>query len=92
MQIQMHDQTDACFPVKILGIDLIALYGTCVNLSCISYACYANLRDPPSSKTLPAMSVHSGTGHDLCPVVLMCGEITIGMSQFKNTVMVCKMF
>ena len=48
------------------------------------------LKDPPSLKTVPAMSVHSATGHDLCPVELTCCEITIGKSQFKHTFIVCK--
>ena len=37
-----------------------------------------------------AMSVHLATGHDLCPVGLLCCEVTIGKSQFKHTCIVCK--
>ena len=56
----------------------------------MSYACYAKLRDPLSLKTVPAMLVHSATDHDLCPVGLMCCEITISTSQFKHTFIVCR--
>ena len=40
--------------------------------------------------TVPVMSVHWATGHDLCPVGLMCCEITIDNSQLKNTFIECK--
>ena len=46
-------------------------------------SCYVKLKNPPSLKKVPAMSVHSVTGHDLCPVGLMCYEVTIDKSQFK---------
>ena len=35
-------------------------------------------------KMVSAMSVHSASGHDSCPVELTCCEVTIGKSQFKT--------
>ena len=63
-QVQICDQKDADFPVEFLGIDVIALYDTSTNMSCMSYACCEKLKDLPSLKTVPSMSVHTATGHD----------------------------
>ena len=54
------------------------------------YAWYAKLRNPPSLKTVPTMSVHSANGHDLCPIGMMCCEITIGTFPLKHTFIVWK--
>ena len=59
------------------------------NTSCMLYACYVKLKDLPSLRMVPAISVHSATGHDLCHVALICCEITIGKSHFKHTFIVC---
>ena len=56
----------------------------------MSYVCHVKLKDPPSLKIGPAMSVHSATVHDLCPVQVTCCEVTIGKSQFKHTFIWCK--
>ena len=58
-------------------------------MSCMQYACYKKLKYPPSLKMLSSMSVHSATGHDLCPVGLTCCEVTIGKSQFKHIFIMC---
>ena len=54
------------------------------NMSCMLYTHYVKLKDPQSLKMVPALSVHSATGCDLCPVGLTC-EATIGKLQFKHT-------
>ena len=45
------------------------------NISCMSYACYGKLKGPSSLKTVPAMSVHSATGHVLCLIGLTCVKL-----------------
>ena len=75
MKIQIHDQKDGNFPVKISGIDVIPLYGTGANTNCNSYACYVKLKDPPSLNILPAMPVNLATGYKLCPIGLTCCEL-----------------
>ena len=75
MQIQICNQADTNFAVKISGIDVISLYDMGFNMSCISYPCYTKLIDPPSLKIVPTMSVHSATGYDLCPIGIMCCKI-----------------
>ena len=77
MQIQIQDERDADFPVKIAGIDVTTLYDTAAIMSCtcMLYACYTKLKDPPYMKTVPAMPVHSVTGHSVCPLGVMCYEI-----------------
>ena len=67
MHIQLCDQLDTDFPVKIWGIDVIALHDTGNNMRCMSYVCYVKLRDPPSLKTIPVISVHSATGCNYVP-------------------------
>ena len=71
--------------MNILGVNVIALYDMGANMSHMSYTCYVKIKDPPSLKMVPAMSVHSATYHDLCPVGLTCCEVTIGKSQFKHS-------
>ena len=90
MQTEICDQKNANFSVKISGIDAIALYDTGVNMSCMTCACYAKLRDSPYLKTIPAMSVHSATGHASYLIGLTCCDITIVKSNFKHTFGVCK--
>ena len=90
MQIQVHDQADINFPLNISGVNVITLHDKGANKSCMSYAYYVKLEDLPSLKIVPAISVHSATGHDFCPVGLMCCEVTIGKSQFKHTFIMCK--
>ena len=55
------------FPVKIGEIDATTLCDTNVNMSCMSYGCYMKLEDLLSLRSVPTISVHSGTEHDLCP-------------------------
>ena len=64
MQILMCDQADATFPKKMSRVNAMAVYDTGSNMSCMSYTCYMRLKDPPSLKMVPAMSVYSATGHD----------------------------
>ena len=90
MQIQICDKADANFPAKVSGVNVITLYDTGTNMSCISLAWNVKLKDPPSLKMIAAMSEHSATSHDLCPIGLACCEVTIGKSQFKHTFTVCK--
>ena len=52
-QIQVCDQPDANFPMKISGINDNALYDTGANMSCMSYICYVKLKDLPSLKWYP---------------------------------------
>ena len=80
MQIQIHDQADANFPVKVLGVNVVTLYGMGINMSCMSYVCYVKLKDRLMLKMVPAMSVHSAIGHDLYPVGLIYCKVTIGKS------------
>ena len=89
MHIWICDQANANFPVKISGINFVALYDTGTNLSCISYACYMNLKGPPSLKMLSGMLVHSAVGHGICFIGLTCCKVTIGKSQFRHTFIVC---
>ena len=90
MHIQIHDQRDANFPVKIAGINIIDLYDTSTNMSFMSYACYVELKDIPSLKNVPVMSMYSATVHNLCTIALTCCEIMIGTSNFKHTFIVFK--
>ena len=66
MQVQISDQRDANFPVKIARMNVTTLCDTGANMSCISYACYVKPKDQPYLKTVLVMSVHTTTGHDLC--------------------------
>ena len=68
MQIQIHDHKETHVLFKISGVDVTALYDTRIFMNCVLYACYTKLyKDPLSLKTLPSRSVHSATGHSLCP-------------------------
>ena len=60
-----------------MGIDVITLYDTGVIMSGMPYVCYMGIKHPLSLKTVPDMSVCLATGHDLCPIGLTCGEITL---------------
>ena len=51
----------------------------------MSYTCYVKQQDPPSLKMVPAMSVQSATGHDLCPMGLACCEAIIGNHNLNTT-------
>ena len=68
MFIQIHNQKNGDFPIDISGSNVIALYDTGANVIYISYACYMKLNDSPLLKFICAMSVHSATGHNLCPM------------------------
>ena len=46
-------------------------------MSCKSYVCCIKLKDPLSLQNIPAMSVYSATGHDLCLVGLTCCGIML---------------
>ena len=59
-------------------------------MTCMPYACYVQLKDQPSLKMLPTMSVHSATGHNLCLVGLMCCEATTVKLEFKYTFIMCR--
>ena len=59
-------------------------------INCMSCICYVKLKEPPSLKMVPATSVQSATSHDLCPVGIMCCEVTLHKSQFQHTFIVCK--
>ena len=71
MQIQVHDQADANIPVKISGVNVIALYNTGANMSYMSYESYMKLKDLPSLKMVSSMLVCLATGCDLCPRISM---------------------
>ena len=43
------------------------------------------LKDSPLLKMISVISAVSATGHDLCPIGLMCCEVTIAKSQFRHT-------
>ena len=90
MHIKIHDQTDANIPVKISGANVITLHDAGTNISCTLYTYYVKLKYPLSLEMIPTMSVHSATGHDLCPLGLTCCEVTIGKSQFTHTFTMCK--
>ena len=60
------------------------------DMSCMLYAHYVKLKDPPSLNMVHTMSIYSATGHDSCLVRLMHCEVTIGKSQFKHSLIVCK--
>ena len=57
--------------LTVAGISATALYDTEANMSCMSYTCYAKLKDPPPSQNIHALSVHSAAGHDSCPMRLL---------------------
>ena len=63
MIIQTHDQIDVNFPVKISVVNVITLYDTCANMSCMSSTCYKKLKNLHLLKMVSSMSVHSATGH-----------------------------
>ena len=91
MHIQICDQANLNFSVKISGINIVGFYDTGTEMSFMFYAsCYLKLKDPSSLKILSSMSVHSGTGCNLYPVGLVCCEVTIGKLQFRHTFFVCK--
>ena len=90
MQIQIHNQADANFPVQISVVNVIALCNMGTHMRCMLYVCYLKLKHPPSLKMVPTMSVHSALVYTLCPVELTCCEVTIGKSQLKHTFIVCK--
>ena len=92
MHIQILNQVNPNLPMKIPGINVLILYDAGTNMSCMSYLCYMKLKDMPSLKMIPSLSVHSSTGHDLCPIGLTCCEDRIGKSQFRHTFIVCKKF
>ena len=46
-QIQIFNQTDTNYPVKNSGTDVITLYETGANVSCMSDACFVKLKDSP---------------------------------------------
>ena len=39
---------------------------------------------------ISVISVQLAMGHDLCPIGLMCCDVTIHKSQFRYTFIVCK--
>ena len=59
-------------------------------MNCMSYACYTQSKDPPWTKKISAMPVHSAMGHDLCSISLTCCAVTIDKSQFRHTFITCK--
>ena len=75
MQLQIHDQAEANFPVKISGGNVIVLCDIGSNMSFMSYTCHMKLKDLPSLKMVSALSVDSATGHDICPVGLTCCKV-----------------
>ena len=48
MQIQINDGRDENFPVKFMVVNSTALHDTGANVSCMSYACYIKVKDPPA--------------------------------------------
>ena len=90
IDFQVCDQANVNFPIKIVGLNVFALYDTHTNMDFVPYACYTKLKTPPLIKTISAMSVHSATGHEFCAVGLKCYGVTIGKSQFRHTFIVCK--
>ena len=90
IQIQINDWRNATFPLKIVEVDTTTMYDTGANISCMLYACYIWQKNPQPVWNVPAMSVHSPTGHDLCPVGLMwCGNMVENL-QFSYTFSVFK--
>ena len=53
------------FSSETAGVNIITLYDMGANKSFMSYACCVELKDLAILKVVPAMSVHSSTGHDL---------------------------
>ena len=64
MDIQICDKRNVTFLVKVAGTNVNVLYGTGVNMRCMSLACYTKLKDPNFYKIYEAMSVHSTKGYD----------------------------
>ena len=58
MHIQICDEANVNFPVKISGINVVALHDTGANMSCMSYACYMKWKDLPSLKIIFAITVY----------------------------------
>ena len=89
MHAQICDQTNANFPVQMSGVNVVALYDTGTNMSHMSYACYAELKELSLIKMISALSVHLASSHDLCPIGLTCCEVTISKLQLRYTFIVC---
>ena len=47
------------FPVQLAAINTITLYDTEANITCMSYACYIEIKDPPPLQNKHALSMHS---------------------------------
>ena len=66
IHIQICNQANVNFTLKISGINIVALYDTGTNMRCMPYTCYMKLKHPTSLKMISAISVHSALGHDFC--------------------------
>ena len=90
MQIHIHGQKDANFPVKIVGIDATTLHDTGMTISCVSYACHMRLEHLlPLKKCTQNVSTFSYWVY-LCPIGLVCHGIMISNLQFRHTFITCK--
>ena len=78
MQVRINYGTNVNLPFKIAGMSATDLYDTGPNMSCMSYMCYAKLKDPPPWLNKYAISVHSATGQDLCSMGLVHCKVTLG--------------
>ena len=59
-------------------------------MNCISYTCYAKLKEPPPLQNIHAVSVHSVIDHDLYPMDLVHCNDMIGNAQFMHTLIKCR--
>ena len=74
------------------GISVTALYYTVANMGCRSCTCFAKLKDHILCEIFNAPSVHSATGHDLCPMGLIHCGIVLAHTQFMHIFIVFKMY
>ena len=65
----------------------MALYHSTVSMSCLHYACYLKIKNPPPLQNMHVLSVHD-TGHNLCPIVLTQCEVKLGGTLFILTFIV----
>ena len=90
IQIWVNDKRNANFLIKIVGINGTALYDTGANMSCMSYTCYAKLKDPPPLMSKHALSAPSATGYVLCLMDLIHFGNMLDNTQFIHTFIVCQ--
>ena len=90
MHIMIHNQRATNFPIRVAGVDATILCDMGTNISYMSYACHMKLKDPQPLHNLSALSVHSATGQNLCPIDLTHYNLMLGNTQFMSIFIVCK--